>query len=182
MFTGISRDKNNGRHDPHNFRPLCDNAAMSTNHASHLISDSNLNPNRNPNLSPSPEFAPNFKLVIRILAFDISAHPNLCLSVLIRGLNSCRQGCPPHCQPNRGNNLKMPKMPKSVQLSPEPAAWGTLTFYSTRQKLPAGRFYLCVCPGHSDLGIRHSLAEFQCCPFPALTLYKMAPAGVYPVE
>jgi hypothetical protein len=122
MFTGILRDKNNGRHDPHNFRPLCDNAAMSTNHASHLISDPNLNPNRNPNLSPSPEFAPNFKLVIRILAFDISAHPNLCLSAFIRGLNSCRQGCSSNCQPNRGNNLKMPKMPKSVQLGPEPAA------------------------------------------------------------
>jgi hypothetical protein len=28
MFTGISHYKNSGRHDPHNFRPLCDNPAM----------------------------------------------------------------------------------------------------------------------------------------------------------
>jgi hypothetical protein len=53
MFTGISRDKNNGRHDPHKFRPLCDNATMSTTRVR------------------SFGFDPNLKLVIRILAFSI---------------------------------------------------------------------------------------------------------------
>ena len=40
-------------------------------------------------------------------------HKNLSPSVCICGINS-------FCQPNRGKNLKMPKMPKSVQFSPEP--------------------------------------------------------------
>jgi hypothetical protein len=117
MFTGISRDKNNGRHDPHNFRPLCDNAAMSE--------PPNLNRNRN--LLQEGEACPN-----RARHFKSDPNPNLCQqqeptrnlsqSVFIRGLNSCRQGHSLHCQPNRRNNLKMPKMPKSVQSSPEPGA------------------------------------------------------------
>jgi hypothetical protein len=92
----------------------------------------------------------------RARQFELSPNLNLCVPLFIRGTTALLSdfsiqhlefGIFCLCQPNRANNSKMPKMPKSVQSSLEPAApkesgWGR--DYESQKSLRLCASALCV--------------------------------------